>query len=291
MSSVETLAPLKPPRAWFERPEANEPTPITFAASGEVYGHLALWDSCHSGFMAECVKPPRSPSNYSFFHVGEIETEEGGMLPVGKIVYSTDHASVAVGMQAAARHYADTGSVGAFVRARDGRFGPWLSGALRSDLSPEGLRDLRANPLSGDWRPVERRLELVAALAVPVPGFPIPRAQLALSASGEFSALILPALSTDEVFSGTNPEWEESRMSRVEYRRRRDSLVAAVLTTEARDRLPRSSFAIPSKRAYPIHDEAHARAALSRVAQFGTSSEKAQVRRAVCRRYPSMCRD
>lgn len=212
-----SAAPLKPSRNVFFRPESDGPQPITITASGEVYGHLALWDSCHSGFLAECVRPPRSESGYIYFHVGEIETAEGEMLPVGKIVYSTDHASTSVGMQAASRHYADTGAVGAFVRAVDGRLGPWMSGVLKSDLSPEGLRDLRANPLSGDWRPVNHRLELVAALAVPVPGFPVPRAQLALSASGdELGALILPALNADEVLSVT------------EFLERRDAITAEI---------------------------------------------------------------
>jgi hypothetical protein len=68
-----------------------------------------------------------------------------------------------------------------------------------------------------------------------------------------------------------------------------DGLLAqAVLTTAARRNLSEGDFAIPEKRAYPIHDEAHARNALSRVAQFGTASEKARVRAAVHRKYPGI---
>lgn len=62
----------------------------------------------------------------------------------------------------------------------------------------------------------------------------------------------------------------------------------AKLTNKKRKRLKTSSFAIPSKRKYPIADKSHARNALSRVAQHGTSREKAQVRRAVKRKYPSI---
>lgn len=62
----------------------------------------------------------------------------------------------------------------------------------------------------------------------------------------------------------------------------------AQLTYQQRKRLPDSAFAIPSKRKYPIYDIAHARNALARVEQYGTSAEKAQVRRAVYRRYPSL---
>lgn len=62
----------------------------------------------------------------------------------------------------------------------------------------------------------------------------------------------------------------------------------AKLTSKGRKRIKRSNFAIPSKRKYPIHDKAHARNALSRVAQHGSAKEKAQVRRAVKRKYPSI---
>lgn len=190
-----SMAPLVPSRSVFEIPEADAPTPITYADDGTVYGHLALWETCHvglaSGAMSECVKPPRSVTDYRHFHLGEIETLEGERVAVGKIVLATGHASTTADLSAATRHYDDTGSVGAFVRARNGRHGIWVSGVLRSDLTPEQVRDLRANSVSGDWRLADHNLELVAALAVPVPGFPIPRAQLSLAASGEISTLIL----------------------------------------------------------------------------------------------------
>jgi len=62
----------------------------------------------------------------------------------------------------------------------------------------------------------------------------------------------------------------------------------ARLTAEQRRRLPDSAFAIPERRAYPIHDIEHARNALARVAQHGTPEEKRRVRRAVKRRFPSI---
>jgi hypothetical protein len=62
----------------------------------------------------------------------------------------------------------------------------------------------------------------------------------------------------------------------------------AELTTKKRNRLQDKTFAIPSERKYPINDLPHARNALSRVAQHGTPEEKAKVRRAVYRKYPSL---
>ena len=62
----------------------------------------------------------------------------------------------------------------------------------------------------------------------------------------------------------------------------------AQLTSKGRKKIKPSNFAIPGKRAYPIHDLAHARNALARVSQHGTPSEKATVRRKVYGKYPGL---
>lgn len=60
------------------------------------------------------------------------------------------------------------------------------------------------------------------------------------------------------------------------------------LTARKRKRLRKTSFAIPSKRKYPIEDKAHARNALAMVALHGTPTEKREVKAAVHKRYPSI---
>lgn len=62
------------------------------------------------------------------------------------------------------------------------------------------------------------------------------------------------------------------------------------LTTKSRNALKESSFAVPESRSYPINDQNHARNALARVSQFGTSDEKAKVRSAVHAKYPGIGR-
>jgi hypothetical protein len=62
----------------------------------------------------------------------------------------------------------------------------------------------------------------------------------------------------------------------------------AKLSTSARKKLPTKAFAEPGKRKYPIENKAHAKNALSRVSQFGTAAEKAKVKRAVKKKYPSI---
>jgi hypothetical protein len=65
-------------------------------------------------------------------------------------------------------------------------------------------------------------------------------------------------------------------------------ILMAVLTSKKRSKLPTSAFVYPGSKKYPIHDLAHARNALSRAAQKGTSGDYATVKAAVCRRYPNM---
>lgn len=60
-----------------------------------------------------------------------------------------------------------------------------------------------------------------------------------------------------------------------------------VLSAAARKRLPQSDFALPGGR-YPVPDASHARNALARVAQHGTSAEKAKVRAKVHRKFPGI---
>ena len=61
----------------------------------------------------------------------------------------------------------------------------------------------------------------------------------------------------------------------------------AQLTAHERNRLPEDAFALPG-RAYPIHDENHARAALTDVSRVGSPEEKRKVRAAVALRYPNI---
>ena len=62
----------------------------------------------------------------------------------------------------------------------------------------------------------------------------------------------------------------------------------AKMTGKQRKALPSSAFAVPGKCKYPMQDKAHARNALARVAQSGTPAQKATVRAAIKRKYPSI---
>ena len=201
---VAAAAPLRAPREWFETQEPPGPMPLTITAEGRVFGHIASWDTCHTGLADVCTRPPRSQSGYSYFHVGELETKDGSELAVGKLMFSGKHAPLSMSRKAAAQHYDDNTHVGAYVRAMDGQHGIWVAGVLRTGLTDEDIAEIKANPPSGDWRPVNGSLELIAALAVPVPGFPIPRAQAAIVASGDEMHLSALLVSSGEMIPREN---------------------------------------------------------------------------------------
>lgn len=83
------------------------------------------------------------------------------------------------------------------------------------------------------------------------------------------------------------PEEQKKVRAAVKKRYPNIEISEAVLSSKQRENLPKSAFAIPPDR-YPIHDLAHARNALARVAQHGTEEEKRKVRAAVKRRYPNI---
>ena len=112
-------------------------------------------------------------------------TAEDTLIATGKITMGTGHAGQKLSSTAAASHYDNTGNAVADVVAGEDMFGIWVSGALRPSVTDEQVRALRASPLSGDWRERGGSLELIAALAVNVPGFPIPRPAGMVASGGE----------------------------------------------------------------------------------------------------------
>lgn len=198
-----SAAPVAPQTEWFYRQEPDRLTPLTYEDSGEVYGHIAGWESCHTGRAGVCFKPPRSPSGYAYFNLGEIRCADGGRVSCGQIFFHGEHAPMTMTAQRVHDHYAHSGLVGADVRAIDGRHGIWVSGALRSSLTPEQAREFMAAKPSGDWRQMRPggSLELTAVLAVNDPGYPVPRGVVASAddADGEPLALVAEfALAEDE---------------------------------------------------------------------------------------------
>lgn len=182
------------PAEWFVDPELKMPTPVTVTREGRVFGHIAQWGVCHVGLGLSiglddtCTEAPHSPTNYAYYRTGVVDTDQGE-IPVGNLTMGIGHAPDKASARATIAHYDNVNAVVADVVTGEDEFGIWFSGAMRPNLTDDQIRAFKGATLSGDWRTIGGELELVAALAVNVPGFGIPRLSLAAS-GGRQTALI-----------------------------------------------------------------------------------------------------
>jgi hypothetical protein len=207
-----SAAPTNPPAEWFTNPELDGPTPLTVSDDGRVFGHIATWETDHIGFNYG-VRPPRSRSGYAYFRTGLVRTAEGEDVAVGQLTLAGGHAPLDADAHLAVKHYDDTASAVADVTAGEDAHGIWVSGGLRPGTTPEQVRTLRASAPSGDWRPINGALELVAVCQVNVPGFPIARARVA---SGAVMSLVAAGASTLHRMRNAQHDELATRLERLE---------------------------------------------------------------------------
>jgi hypothetical protein len=173
-----------PPIEWFRDPQLDGPTiPPVVGDDGRIYGHVAAWASTHIGYQHRRVNPPRSQADYAYFHTGaaRVVGDDGHLvtIPAGHIALDTGHAGMDADYLAATAHYDNTGSLVADVCAGEDAYGIWVAGAVCPGVDDLKVHKLRSCGLSGDWRRIGAGLEMVAAISVPTPGFPVPRARVA----------------------------------------------------------------------------------------------------------------
>lgn len=162
------------PAAFFGNPEFSEPTLPHITEEGRIQGHLAAFDVCHTGIQDSCVIAPRSQTDYAWFHTSPpVRTDDGGKAKVGRLTVGGGHAGPRMGAAPAIAHYDNAGTCFALVHVGEDEHGIWFSGIAAPGAAPEQVARGLSAPLSGDWRNVGGNLELVAALAVNTPGFPI----------------------------------------------------------------------------------------------------------------------
>lgn len=198
-----------PDSSWFDNPNLDKPTPITVTADGRIFGHAAMWGTCHVGYRDRCVTPPRSKSNYSYFNTGNVLTADGKTVHVGRLAAGTGHAAIEFGAQPAVEHYDNTGWAAGYVHAGEDAHGIWFAGAVSPTATAEQIATVRASAVSGDWRAIQNSLELVGILAVNTPGFPMPRVRAGLVAGAQVSLIAsgLCGCENDE-FDGAETEPE-----------------------------------------------------------------------------------
>ena len=318
---IASAIPTVPPAPWFANPKLEGPTPLTVDDNGRVFGHIAAWHVDHIG-LSYGTKPPKSKSNYAYFHTGVVRADDNVDYPVGQLTLAGGHASLEASALDAARHYDDTGSAIADVHAGEDKFGIWVAGALRPNATPEQIRVLRASSPSGDWRPIRNSLELVAVCQVNVPGFPIARARVAsgqvyaLVAAGaqvlakmkadplsELSARIARLEKTDPTSLSSKAEEAKQRIAEfttarnAELTARAEELSSRVRSTEeydsagymprrTREKLAKEKKALPDG-SYPIRDVEELKNAIQAYGR-GKKSKRAAIRSHIMRRARSL---
>jgi hypothetical protein len=239
---VASAGPLAPPAEWFApvrengEPGFDELTPLTVTEDGRIFGHIAPFGVCHIGIQGECVMAPRSNSGYALFHQGSVVCSDGNLVAVGPITMNAEHASTSGRLTAAqARaHYDNTATRFADVHAGDDEFGVWVAGSVDPSVTDEDVRRFRASGVSGDWRWVGRGHELVAALAVNTPGFPVVTASIHDGIALAIIAAGAPAMMALARSREGDPI--EARLSRIERTQRVLSPLARAQLSERFDR-------------------------------------------------------
>jgi 8-oxo-dGTP pyrophosphatase MutT (NUDIX family) len=174
-ATTETFAPgWTPPGEWFEQPDGSSGAHSirVDVETGQVSGYLAAWGSCHVGFKDRCVPPPHSASGYAYYNLRPVRTSTG-TVRCGLITMNTGHAKLTASATGAMSHYDHTGTQAAVVRVGEDAHGIWVAGAVLPFVSQEDRLRLSLASFSGDWREVRGGAELIAALAVNSPGFPL----------------------------------------------------------------------------------------------------------------------
>lgn len=198
---ASTYGNIKAPHEWFETEEVTDfpgGCPLTITEDGQVYGHVAVWDSCHGNTSAygQCRTAPKSPTGYSQFLLGEVITDDG-TVPSGCLTIGGGHANGRLRLREAARHYDDATSVFADVTCVDGEIGIWVCGWVRPGTPEEMVVAARASKLSGDWRKTPQGFEMIAALAVNAPGYQIPRVAAGIVDGEQISLVAANVVVTD----------------------------------------------------------------------------------------------
>jgi hypothetical protein len=179
------------PLSWFRGEEARGAYPLTVEADGRVHGYLADWKQWHLS-AAGRVRAPRG-NGYAHFNASTVLTPEGP-VSTGPLVIGGEHAAVSLGWSEAVDYYASTSYAWADVHVTDDRHGIRVNGMVRPGTPAEVVHAGRASRLSGDWRRIKNRMELIAALSVNTPAFPVGRSFA--SSTGQVDALVLFAPDT-----------------------------------------------------------------------------------------------
>jgi hypothetical protein len=173
--------PHVPPRWWFD-----EPTDVDIAGAlyvtdeGRIYGALAPLGVNHRAFSqaGRRQEVPFGNVDYGRF-MGAVALTQTGRIPAGPVTMDCGHANrFRTDHDQAPAHYDNACTVVAKICVGESRERGivWAAGALEPAVTVDQVSRMLACRLSGDWQPHSDRAgwqELIAALLVPSPGFPM----------------------------------------------------------------------------------------------------------------------
>jgi hypothetical protein len=172
----------------FHVPESATPQKIFVGEPDErgfipVFGHLALWNSCHDGVIGRCTRVPRPEDNYASYNKPGVLTDRG-IVGTGPIFLEGGHQRPTDGDYVSA--YGGIENAWADVRFTAGELGPWLSGYVRPGTDDAKVCAARASRISGHW--IGKRLK--AVVSVNAEGFDVPGDGFSLDADGHVDELV-----------------------------------------------------------------------------------------------------
>lgn len=147
----------------FYRPESDIPHKVIVDADNNVYGHLALWQSCWGDEIDRCVRPPRPSDQYASFNQPGVLTERG-IVSTGPIFAFGGHRK-SRSAPTIEQAYGGIENSWCDVRVTEGKHGPWLSGRVRPGTADDVIYAARASRISGHW--VNGALRAIVSVNVP----------------------------------------------------------------------------------------------------------------------------
>jgi hypothetical protein len=210
-AAVTVTIPDAPPPEWFDEPVdmPNAEGAFYIEQNGRVYGRVAPGKVAHRAFRDRRIEVPRGNVDYSRWMKRDgAMVADGGRVTAGPITFDCGHADPTSRDYDARRdHYDNTCSVFASARIGESDDGAvWVAGALMPGVTGEQIARASMCQLSGDWQPHPEqpgKKEFIAALLVPVPGFPSssgdnggsrPRASVQVDRDGSLVASFVPVI-------------------------------------------------------------------------------------------------
>lgn len=168
--------PDRPPADWFTEPdELPDIGAVNVDDEGRIFGLLAPAGVAHRGYTNQRITVPMGRVDYTRWMCRPTICADGSRVATGVITMECGHADLGRTAAGAADHYDNSCAIVATAAVGENRHGVWIAGALLPDVAPARVARMLACQLSGDWRPHREKpgwREFVAALLVPVPGFP-----------------------------------------------------------------------------------------------------------------------